>query len=66
VAESFDIVLSESIAADDLITAIAELIPSGLRVELRLDLSEFPDEPGAIWGLVGASDDPTCLACSTS
>jgi hypothetical protein len=57
-AESFDIVLSKPLTPGDLSAALASLIPLGLRVDVGQDLAEFPDEPGAIWALVGGTDDP--------
>jgi hypothetical protein len=58
VSESFDIVLSKLLDPCDFAAGFAELIPAGLRVDVRRDLSEFPDEPGAIWAMLGSTDDP--------
>jgi hypothetical protein len=57
-AESFDIVLSKPLSPDDLATAFADLIPAGLRVDVRRDMAELPAEPGAVWALVGGTEDP--------
>ncbi len=54
----FDIVLSKALNPNDIAAAFADLIPAGLRVDVRHDLSELPDEPGAIWALAGSTDDP--------
>ena len=54
----FDIVLSKPLDPSDIAAGFADLIPAGLRVDVRRDLSEFPDEPGAIWALLGSTDDP--------
>jgi hypothetical protein len=59
VAESFDIVVSKSLRPDELASALADLIPHGLRVDVRRDLTELPDEPGAVWALIGGTDDPS-------
>ena len=56
-AESFDIVLSKPLTPDDLASGFADLIPLGLRVDVRPDMADLPDEPGAIWALVGSTDD---------
>src|SRR4051794_41184457 len=58
VAESFDIVLSKSLSPDELASALADLIAPSLRVDVRRDMAELPDEPGPIWALVRGSDDP--------
>jgi hypothetical protein len=58
VAESFDIVLSKPLTPGDIAAAFADLIPAGLRVDVRLDMAELPDEPGAVWALVRSTDDP--------
>lgn len=58
VSESFDIVLSKPIAPDDLVAALAELIPPGLRVDVRRDVADLPDEPGAVSATVSGTDDP--------
>ncbi len=57
VSESFDILLSKPFASDDLATALADLIPPGLRVDVRSDMAELPNEPGSIWALVGGTED---------
>jgi hypothetical protein len=57
-AESFDIVLSKPLAPSDIAAAFADLIPAGLRIDVRLDLADLPAEPGAVWALVGGTDDP--------
>jgi len=58
VAESFDIVLSKPLTPDDLATAFADLIPPGLRMDVRPDMADLPDEPGSVWAVVGSTDDP--------
>ncbi len=40
----FDIVLSKPLDSSDIATGFADLIPAGLRVDVRRDLSEFPDD----------------------
>ncbi len=56
-SQSFDIVISKQLSADDLTAAISELLPPGLRVDIRHDVAELPDEPGAIWATILDSDD---------
>jgi hypothetical protein len=58
VSESFDIVLSKVLTPDDLVTALTELIPPDMRVDVRRDLTDLSAEPGAVWALVGGTDDP--------
>jgi hypothetical protein len=58
VAESFDIVLSKALAPEGIEAAFADLVPVGLRVDVRRDIAELPDEPRAVWALVGSTDDP--------
>jgi hypothetical protein len=58
VSESFDIVLSKPLAPETIAAALAGLIPRGLRVDVRRDMAELRDEPGAVWALVGSTDDP--------
>ena len=58
-SESFDIVLSKSLAPDHVAAVFADLIPPGLQVDVGLDMADPPDEPGAIWALVGSTDDPS-------
>ncbi len=68
-SEMFDIALSRALTPDELATALAEILPRNLRVDVAEDLSVLPDEPGAIWALVGRTDDPrwpcvlNCLVC---
>ena len=68
-SESFDIVLSRLLTPDEIGAALFELLPPGLRIDVRSDMSELPDEPGAIWALVGTTEDPdwpcvfNCLVC---
>ncbi|QEL15873.1 hypothetical protein [Limnoglobus roseus] len=57
-SESFDIVLSKPLAPDAIAAALADLIPPGLRVDVRGEMADLPDEPGAVWALVGRSGDP--------
>ena len=57
-AKSFDIVLSKPLSPGDIVVALADLIPAGLRIDVRRDMVDLPDEPGAIWALVGSTDDP--------
>ncbi len=60
-AGSFDIVLSKMLAPGEIVAALAELIPAGLQVDVRQDMAELPDELGAVWALVGNTDDPAWL-----
>ncbi|VTR99439.1 hypothetical protein [Tuwongella immobilis] len=55
---SFDIMLSKPLAPDDLAAALADLIPPSLRVDVRWDIADLIDEPGALWALVGDTHDP--------
>ena len=57
-SESFDIVLSKLLTPGDIAVALTDLIPAGLRVDVRLDITALPDEPGAVWALVGSTEDP--------
>jgi hypothetical protein len=57
-SESFDIVLSKTLAPDATAGAISNLIPSGLRVDVRTDIADLPDEPGAVWAVVYETNDP--------
>jgi hypothetical protein len=67
---SSDIVLSKTFAPDALAAALTDLIPGGMRVDVRTDIADLPDEPGAIWAVVYETDDPewpchlSILACS--
>lgn len=58
-SESFDIVLSKLLDPVDLAAAIAELLPLGLRVHVRRNIADLPDEPVAVWATVSDTDDPT-------
>lgn len=66
---SFDIVLSKTLAPDTVAAALSHLIPVGLSVDVRTDIADLPDEPGAIWAVVYETDDPdwpcqlSVLAC---
>ena len=55
---SFNIVLSRLLGPDDLATAIGELAPEGLRIDIRSDVADLPERLGAFWAVVGSSDDP--------
>src|SRR5262245_3064216 len=57
-SESFEITLSKTVSAVDLAGALSELIPPGLRVDVRPEMADLPEEPGAIWALVFVNDDP--------
>jgi hypothetical protein len=57
VSESFNIVLSKPLTPDALAAALTELIPPGLRVDVRRDVADLPDEPGAVWATVDSTDD---------
>lgn len=69
-AESFDIVLSKTLTPADVATALAQLLPPGVRIDIKQDMSELPDEPGDIWSLVASTEDChwpcvfNCLVCS--
>jgi hypothetical protein len=58
VAGLFDIVLSKLLAPGDITAAFADLIPAGLRVAVRRDIADLPDEPGAVWAVVSSTNDP--------
>ena len=57
-AGAFDIVLSRPLSPDDLAAAFADLISPGLGVDVLGDIADLPDEPGAVWAIVGGTDDP--------
>jgi hypothetical protein len=69
-SESFDIVLSKLLGPDELAVALACLITPGLRVDVRRDIGDLPEAPGAIWAVVGTTEDQAwpcvlnVLACS--
>jgi hypothetical protein len=69
-ANGFDIVLSKTLTPEQVTDALADLLPSGLRIDVKREIEELPDEPGAIWAILGPTNDPywTCLlnvlACS--
>ncbi|MGL4419181.1 MAG: hypothetical protein ACRCZF_00825 [Gemmataceae bacterium] len=58
VSESFDIVLSKPLAPDTIAAALGDLVSPGPRVDVQRDMADLPDEPGAVWALVGGTDDP--------
>ena len=70
-SESFDIVLSRLLTPSDIAAALADLIPSGLRVDVQSSVDGLPHEPGAIWAIASGTDDPdwpcvlNVLACCT-
>lgn len=56
-SESFDIVLSQPLSPGDIAAALAELVPLGLRVDVQLSVADLAGDPGAIWAIVGLTDD---------
>jgi hypothetical protein len=69
-SESFEIVFSKVLSPTDFSGALAELLPPGLRIDVKQEIGELPDNPGAIWAVVGSTNDPNwpclleCLVCS--
>jgi hypothetical protein len=57
-SHSFDLVLSKSLTPDEVVTTLAELVPAGLRVDVGREMSDLPDQAGAIRALVEDTDDP--------
>ena len=57
-SESFVIVLSKPLGPDDLATTVADLIPPGMRVDVRQNIADLPEEPGAVWATVSDTHDP--------
>lgn len=55
---SFDIVLSKLLSPGDVAAALTDLVPNGCGIDVGRDVADLPTEPGAIWAIVGASDDP--------
>ncbi len=67
--ECFDVVVSAPLGPADFAAALASLLPAGFRIDVAREMSGLPDEPGAVWALVGETDDPdwpcvfNCLVC---
>jgi hypothetical protein len=57
-SDSFEIVLSRPLAPADLVAALVELLPTGLRVDVAEDISGLPSDPGAILACVRYTGDP--------
>lgn len=56
--QTFHLVLSKSLRPDDVAKTLAEIVPPGLRIDIGQEISDLPDEAGAIWALVCSTDDP--------
>lgn len=56
-SQTFQIVISKRLSTDDLTTTFKVLVPKGLRIDIRLEIAELPEEPGAVWATLGDSED---------
>lgn len=69
-SKTFDIVLSRLLTPKETVNALEEMLPLGLRIDVGHEMSDLPDEPGAIWALITSTDDPewpcvfNCLVCA--
>lgn len=54
----FDVVLSRTLSPEEITAALADLLPSGLQIDVKRGMEELPDEPGAVRAIVGPTNDP--------
>lgn len=55
---SFDIILSRPLSDGDLVAAIEELVPAGLRIIVGSDIADLSHKGASFWSVVRTSDDP--------
>lgn len=57
-AFTFNMVLSRSVSPEEARLVIISLLPEGSQIDITRDITDLPNDPGEVWGLIEATDDP--------